>query len=521
AQTSDWSDPVQQHFAQAKQSAAEGNFQQAALALTFMENLLKQHANYQDSLEQLGASSAAAIGTPLREPLRTVLPPVEAAPADMQLTFDLQAYANDRSPCDMVWASSLSSSTAPALWTIADNTLRGEDAVSLPFPGDSQVGRSSLLAVDLNFDFRQDLVTVGEQGCMIYVNQGDGSFQSHDTGLTEFSAPWRTVWAWDLDADGDLDLLLSDHRDKIQAIQNNGDLTLTPLEQFVDAEAVRDMAAADLDGDGDLDLCTLSVRGEVFVWQNERGGQFVATATPPWEPAQMAIAVGDIDRDGTFEIITWSATGHLRSASLRHDGTWRISQIVTHRLLDEPARGISLTTLAVADIDNNGAVDILASTRGNCWIWLNTGNAQWQRLPDTPLLQVVSVADMNGDGLLDLVGLAGNDVRVASGVGRRQYGWCDIHTTSNPDVGDKRINPFGIGGRIEVRAGTLAQAATISSPTTFFGLGHHERADVARIVWPNGTVQAEFDLASRATTAAKQRLKGSCPWVFTYDGTEF
>ena len=43
--------------------------------------------------------------------------------------------------------------------------------------------------------------------------------------------------------------------------------------------------------------------------------------------------------------------------------------------------------------------------------------------------------------------------------------------------------------------------------------------DVARIVWPNGVVQAEFDTAADGEVVAEQRLKGSCPWLFAFDGT--
>jgi hypothetical protein len=42
--------------------------------------------------------------------------------------------------------------------------------------------------------------------------------------------------------------------------------------------------------------------------------------------------------------------------------------------------------------------------------------------------------------------------------------------------------------------------------------------DVARIVWPNGDIQAEFDLRSNESVQARQRLKGSCPWLFAFDG---
>jgi hypothetical protein len=51
-----------------------------------------------------------------------------------------------------------------------------------------------------------------------------------------------------------------------------------------------------------------------------------------------------------------------------------------------------------------------------------------------------------------------------------------------------------------------------------FGLGTRTGIDVARIVWPNGVLQADFDRGADQVMVAEQRLKGSCPWVFTYDG---
>ncbi len=40
-------------------------------------------------------------------------------------------------------------------------------------------------------------------------------------------------------------------------------------------------------------------------------------------------------------------------------------------------------------------------------------------------------------------------------------------------------------------------------------------------MWPNGVAQAEFDLQPNQEVTAVQRLKGSCPWVFTRAGGAF
>jgi len=73
---------------------------------------------------------------------------------------------------------------------------------------------------------------------------------------------------------------------------------------------------------------------------------------------------------------------------------------------------------------------------------------------------------------------------------------------------------------VEIRAGALYQKQPLMQPTIHFGLGEHLLADVVRITWPNGTVQAEFDVQSGSVISAHQRLSGSCPWLFTHNGTE-
>jgi hypothetical protein len=85
-------------------------------------------------------------------------------------------------------------------------------------------------------------------------------------------------------------------------------------------------------------------------------------------------------------------------------------------------------------------------------------------------------------------------------------------------VGDQRVNSFGIGAELELRAGLLLQKRVIDAPVVHFGLGENASADVLRVVWQNGYVQAEFDLQPNQTIAAEQRLKGSCPHLFAFDG---
>jgi hypothetical protein len=85
-------------------------------------------------------------------------------------------------------------------------------------------------------------------------------------------------------------------------------------------------------------------------------------------------------------------------------------------------------------------------------------------------------------------------------------------------VGDQRINPFGVGGEIEIRSGLLLQKQPITGPQVHFGLGNQTSTDVVRVVWPNGTVRAEFGVAADTEVVTEQRLKASCPFLFAFNG---
>ena len=516
-----WPEMARQQLTKADEAARAGDFRKAALSLTFFENLMKPTPAYQQSIAQLGIGAAGAIGTPLRSFLRLELPAVQAAEADRKLMFELKETSEKAARPDLVLAVEQSGKRSSTLLSLSDNSLRTGVSAALSFPGSTTNAHSASIAVaDLNYDFREDLILAGDKGVRIFLGQKDGSFAPKPVESEEFDKPWRAVWAVDVEADGDLDLLLSDDKPPLRWIRNNGDLTFTAMDDFIPAKNVRDLQAADLDGDGDLDLATLDAAGAISIWRNERGGQFTRNPLPADDP-RLAIAVGDVDRDGQFDLVSLAKSGELRCATWKADGKWSESRLTTWKpkLLEQAKAGEVF--LAVADLDNNGGVDLIAGTDREAGIWLRGSDASWTRLANAPQIRVTSLGDVNGDGLLDLVGLSENAGMTALNQSQAGYGWQVIEPKANTGAGDKRINPFGIGGRIEVRAGTLVEMAAIQSPRVHFGLGRHKQADVARIVWPNGTVQAEFDLKAGQAMTATQRLKGSCPWVFAFDGQGF
>jgi hypothetical protein len=105
--------------------------------------------------------------------------------------------------------------------------------------------------------------------------------------------------------------------------------------------------------------------------------------------------------------------------------------------------------------------------------------------------------------------------------GTKAYGW----QRPAPALRDARpatsaSTRSAIGGEVELRTGLHLQHRTIEGPYVHFGLGEAKQAEVVRIVWPNGILQSEFNASAGATIAASQRLKGSCPWLFAWNGRE-
>ena len=89
---------------------------------------------------------------------------------------------------------------------------------------------------------------------------------------------------------------------------------------------------------------------------------------------------------------------------------------------------------------------------------------------------------------------------------------------------------------MELRAGSLLHKVETSSATpavgpsdVLFGLGPRSRADVVRVLWPAGILQAETEVpaavapssAAVMSIAELDRKPSSCPFLYTWNGTRF
>jgi len=72
-----------------------------------------------------------------------------------------------------------------------------------------------------------------------------------------------------------------------------------------------------------------------------------------------------------------------------------------------------------------------------------------------------------------------------------------------------------------MRAGDLYQTMVVADPNIHFGLGNRTKADIIRITWTNGVPQNIFLPGADQALIEAQTLKGSCPFLYTWNGDEF
>ena len=88
-------------------------------------------------------------------------------------------------------------------------------------------------------------------------------------------------------------------------------------------------------------------------------------------------------------------------------------------------------------------------------------------------------------------------------------------------AGSAKNNYFGIGAKVEIRAGDLYQTMVVTDPKIHFGIGNRAIADVIRITWTNGVPQNIFFPGTDQALIEAQTLKGSCPFLYTWNGDEY
>ena len=113
--------------------------------------------------------------------------------------------------------------------------------------------------------------------------------------------------------------------------------------------------------------------GSVQVSTNRQAGQFAVATAIPGTAGVVAATVGDIDADGAIDVVALESKGIVRKASWVN-ATWTVGEVAAWSGFAGGQAGAG--QLLVADLDNNGALDLIASAQSGSHVWLANQSQQ-------------------------------------------------------------------------------------------------------------------------------------------------
>jgi len=290
-------------------------------------------------------------------------------------------------------------------FTIAVNNGGGTFAPDSVYPAGD--GPRSVFAADLDGDGDLDLAAVsGDPGeVFVLLNNGDGTF-TNDSVYFVFWDPF-SIFAADLDGDGDLDLATAieegEYMGNVSVLLNNGDGTFAPYSRYSVYGPASSVFAADLDGDGDLDLAATDyfLDGNISVLLNNGDGTFAPFSDYPMGGYSFSVFAADLDGDGDLDLATANAYWDSTVSVILNNGDGAFGPYSLYQAGDYPK------SVFAADLDGDGDLDLTTANvySDDATVLLNNGDGTYAfdstyPVGDGPLS--VFATDLDGDGDLDL-----------------------------------------------------------------------------------------------------------------------
>jgi hypothetical protein len=309
-----------------------------------------------------------------------------------------------------------------------------EEGESVPVSGG---GAGCGVSADFNGDGIPDLAILVTDGLSIMLGTGKASAPYTQGETLSISDPGCPVEG-DLNGDGIPDLLTTSGSPSGSAVAflGNGDGTFTQVTQTTPMSATGYLAVGDFNGDGDLDWASSS---NLLALGNGDGTfQTPAAYIPHVYPGSIGgIAAARLTGNKASDIVLTDPSSQLVYVLLSNGTAFKQT---TFSPDGEPANCDAPANVVLADVNGDGYPDMVleCGAVSNTPIYLNNQeggftfdtslNDPFSNADDFPI-----VADVNGDGIADIVTIAGGDLDIFLGLGSGAFEYAaSVGTLGSP-----------------------------------------------------------------------------------------
>lgn len=335
--------------------------------------------------------------------------------------------------------------------------------------GPEQSGHFRSLAIgDFNNDGKTDIIGGSYEPGTIFLWHGDGAGNWKRVHRFRITGDIRSLAVGDLNNDGWLDIVSSSMGDTngVQAwISNNG--KFRDFKPVTEKDFYNGLRLADINNDGFLDVIasnrTSETKGGINVWLGAGNGSFIKETGPTRRNLYSDVEVGDFNNDGKLDIVG-AAWGHYGGA-LRvwlgsGDGRW--SAVET-----EIEKG-SYWGVDVADVNGDGNLDIISAANfDGVKIHYGDGKGNFSKkktLAKKGNFWRAKAVDLNNDGLLDIAATLSDNNGVIVWYQKNWFNWLIAKDEGLPKKGfyfDIDFADFNSDNKLDIAATVYGEGIKI------------------------------------------------------------